>query len=287
MVFVHLQIAAARNRQRHTRMVRYLIQHVIEEFKPRIDTALTLAVEIDLDTDIRLRRAARNDGTALRAAQELGHIGPRIGHQHTTQRARFSCQHTLTILGTLQQHRPRTEIIRQLDIRSAVAYNVTRRQIVTAVHIATEHSRTGLARRGIILGHRTVNKFVREYHPLARQCLQHLAVRRPEGLLGKGCRTQTVLIRCQHHVVVQRRKRAQRRDRPRHKLQFLERVDLHILHRLDDDRAVTINEQSFPFHTPQAIPTVFCSLPPILSLCADTLRTPSRGCGCGRLCRRL
>ena len=105
------------------------------------------------DTDIRLRRAARNDGTALRAAQELGHIGPRIGHQHTAQRARFSCQHTLTIFGMLQQHRPRTEIIRQLDIRSAVAYNVTRRQIVTAVHIATEHSRTGLARRGIILGH--------------------------------------------------------------------------------------------------------------------------------------
>ena len=111
--------------------------------------------------------------------------------------------------------------------------------------------------------------------PLAPERLQHLAVR-PRRLLGERMPYPVrPWFRGQHHIVIQRGKRPKGRESPRGtNSNFFERIDLHVLHRLDDDRAVAINEDNFfvSYSASDFNSLSFSSFNPWL--CADTPRTP-------------
>ena len=211
VVLVHLQIASALRHERHARVVRDLVEHVIEKLQTRIDMRTARTVEIDHDADVGLGRFADRLRATFGLPQELRHVAPVHGHEHAARGIMFPRQHLAAVLGTLQQNGFRAEVERQLHIGGAVTYNIAPRKIVIAAEILSEHPRPRLARGGVVLGHRAVDELIGETHALALQRAQHLGVRGPKGLLGKRRRTQSVLIGRQNQLVIELRDRSQRR----------------------------------------------------------------------------
>ena len=148
--------------------------------------------------------------------------------------------------GGSEQDAPRPEVAGQQDVGHAVADDVTLREVVFAARVAAEHPGSGLARGGVVVRESAVDQLVVERDALAPQRREHLFVRRPESLLGKGRGAQSVLVGGQHEVEPEAREGFQRGDGSGHEREFFEAVDLFV-RGFGDDGAVAVDEEGF-FH---------------------------------------
>ena len=123
---------------------------MVQEFKPRVNTRSTLAVEVNGNTYIGLFCLALYGYTALLATQELGNFGPTIGSKHTRIGIRQGA-HLLhaSFVGSVKNSLC-TKILCKLHVGQAVTNHKTSREVVLARHILAEHSCTGLAGRLVI-----------------------------------------------------------------------------------------------------------------------------------------
>src|SRR5690606_4149616 len=78
VVLVDLEVAAALHAEREAAMLAELLQHVVEEPDAGTRDGLRLAIEIDLDADVRLARLALDDRRARPVEQHVDHVRPRL-----------------------------------------------------------------------------------------------------------------------------------------------------------------------------------------------------------------
>ena len=216
----------------HAAVVGDLCEHVVEEAQARGDLAVEVAaaVEGEADGDLRLAGLAPNFDPAFAAADELGDLGPRVGDQRAGVGGPGFVEHPKPLGGGRQQDASGPEVAGQQDVGHTVADDVTRREVVFAARVAEG----------------AVDQLVVERDALAPQRREHLFVRRPESLLGKGRGAQPVLVGGQHEVEPEAREGFQRGDGSGHEREFFEAVDLFV-RGFGDDGAVAVDEEGF-FH---------------------------------------
>jgi len=233
VMLVDVQVTLATNGQVNHSVLANLLEHVVEETQACLDVALAVAVEVNLHEDVGLLRSALYLGSALSA----------VGDGHCPLPALSSCAAGSTV--NLQESA--ADVLRKLAVSVPVAnHKAVGNVIVGIVDILLYESCIGLACRCIVLGEVGVDEDIVEDDALALQGVEDEVLDRPEGVLGKGVGSQSVLIADHDHFVVgmlaQEGKRA---DSTRYKLQFLEGINLLILG-LADEGAVTIyKENSF------------------------------------------
>ena len=247
-MFVDVEVALCIHGQRHAAVVGDLCEHVVEEAQPRGDFAVEVAasVEVQADGDLRFAGLAPNFDPAFAAADELGDFGPRVGDQRAGVGGPGLVEHPEPLGGGRQQDAPGPEVAGQQDVGHAVADDVTRREVVFAVRVAAEHPCSGLARGGVVVREATVDQLVVECDALAPQRREHLFMRRPKCLFGKGRGSEAVLVGGQHEVEPEAREGFQRGDGSGHEGEFFEAVDLFV-RGFGDDGAVAVDEEGF-FH---------------------------------------
>src|SRR5690606_13499164 len=78
MVLVDVEVAAAFDLEREPAVLADLLEHVIEEADAGPRDRLRLAVEIDLDADVRFARLALHDRGPRPVEQHMHDVGPRL-----------------------------------------------------------------------------------------------------------------------------------------------------------------------------------------------------------------
>ena len=145
-------------------------------------------------------------------------------------------------LGALQQNGLAAQVARQLHVGGAVANDEGACQVARAVHVARQHGRARLARRGVVGGEGAVDVFAGKVDVLAGERVEHEAVGGPEGVLGKARRAQPVLVADEHRFEVERHDLPQGGDDVWQKGEFRERVNL-LVGRLAQNGAVAVDEE--------------------------------------------
>ena len=140
-------------------------------------------------------------------------------------------------------------------IRRPVADDKAARQvIVRVVQVSRQHARTGLACRGIVFRKASVNQNIVELDAFVLERLEHQVVYGPESLFRKRGRTQSVLVG--HHDQLKIQFLPDEIQVAEHlgiKLQFLERIQLIIYGRFDDEGPVAVDKQYFLFHASSSL----------------------------------
>ncbi len=247
-MFVDVEVAPGVHGQRHAAVVGDLREHVVEEAQARGDLAVEIpaAVEVEAHGDLRLAGFAPNFDPAFAAADEFGDLGPRVGDQRAGVGGPGLVEHPEPLGDGRQQDALGPEVAGQQDVGHAVADDVTRGEVAAAVEVVPEHPRAGFARGGVVGLEGAIDQLVVERDALAPQRREHLFVRRPKGLLGKGRGAQAVLVGGQHEVEPEAREGFQRGDGSGHEREFFEAVDLFV-GGFGDDGAVAVDEEGF-FH---------------------------------------
>ena len=248
VMLIHLQIAFHRYLQIHAAMLANLLQHVVEKAQARMDTAPPVAIQVQSNMDVGFLGRAAHLGPALSGKKEFSHTVPIVGSQSADIFQRLVAAQQRLVL--LQQDGPATQVLGQLHIRGTVADDKAMGQVIGGfIQVALQHACTGLAGRRIIRRQAAVYADLVESDALPRQGLQHQVMGRPEGLLREGGRAQSVLVGDHHKRKVQLA--ADKAKVAHHlgiELQLLQRIQLIVHGRLDDQRAVPVDKKYALLH---------------------------------------
>ena len=225
VMLVDVQVALSPDGEVDVAVAANLLEHVVEEPQTRVDVASARSVESQTDADVGFAGHSPHLCPALTGKQQLGYFLP--GETVATE---DECA--------------ATHVAGQLRVGFAIANDIAARQVVLlGVHVFLDHARAGLARRSVVLREMAVDEFLAEHDSLAPQCFDEEAMDRPERLLGKRRRAQSVLIG--HHDEFEVRMLAHERQTAEHaldELQLGEIVNLFV-GRFLDERTISIDEQ--------------------------------------------
>src|SRR5690606_12231979 len=232
VVLVDVEVAAALDLEREAAVLADLLKHVIEEPDARAHGGLGIAIEIDLDANIRLARSALDDRGARTIEQHA-----RDGLPGLVGRAVF-----------LDDESRDADVLRELEVFRAAADDG---RAVAIEHAGREELAdepdARLAAAAVLLGRVRADQRRDERNALRREQRAQISVRALEFRAPEALAAEPGLIRHDDDLVAGARESRERGDHARHQHDLLRRVHAPV-GRFLDQRAFSADEKDLTHH---------------------------------------
>ena len=204
---------------------------MVEETQPRLDVALTVAVEVYLDVDIGL----------LGSTHHLGSTLATIGNGYGASPALAG----ITTERTVYLQEAAADVGSKLAVSISVADDIAMLDVVVGiVEVFLDQSELWFAVARMLFRKAGVDKDFVKLHAFALQRIENEVLYGPEGVFRKGFGAQSVLIA--HHdklIVSMLAQESEAADSLGYKLQFLEGINLFVLG-FTNQGAVTVYKEN-------------------------------------------
>src|SRR5690606_15214538 len=231
-VLVDVEVAAALDLEREAAVLADLLEHVVEEPDAGAHGRLGLAIEIDLDADIRLARLPLDDRRARMVEQHVrdvlpGLVGRAVLLDDESRDADILGE--LEVLGTAAD-----------DGRAIAVEHAGREELADQPHARLAASAMLLRRVG-------ADQRRGEGDALRREQRAEIGVRALELRPSEALAAEARLIRHDDDLVTGARESRERRDHARHQQHLFRRIDASV-RRFLDERAFSADEKDLTHH---------------------------------------